>query len=150
MKRIAIVSILVLLLGIGGLFAGYKVLQGNRKAPMWVPIVCQKDVKSEEMDKAVEKVYKELSKEEVLTKVVREMNLVKKWDAVSEDAAIAELKKRMFVRIGTHDVEMGVKSPAILVGVSGKKKDMQFTGEVAMKLMEFVWPVLGIEPPKKP
>jgi hypothetical protein len=39
--------------------------------------------------------------------------------------------------------------PAILIGVHGKRKDYELSGKIAVRLMDDVWPILGIDPPQK-
>jgi hypothetical protein len=46
------------------------------------------------------------------------------------------------------DTPMG-KVPSIHIGLKGKAKNMALTGEIAMRLMDDAWPILGIDPPKK-
>jgi hypothetical protein len=41
------------------------------------------------------------------------------------------------------------KVPAIHVGLNGKRKEFDQCGEIAMRLMDDVWPVLGMDPPTK-
>ena len=41
------------------------------------------------------------------------------------------------------------KVPAIHIGVKGKAKESEVSGEIAMRLMDDVWKILGIKPPKK-
>jgi hypothetical protein len=41
------------------------------------------------------------------------------------------------------------KVPAILVGLTGKNKEREVSGEIAMRLMDDVWKILGVEPPPK-
>jgi hypothetical protein len=39
------------------------------------------------------------------------------------------------------------KVPAIHIGVHGKRKESALSGKIAMRLMDDVWPILGIDPP---
>jgi hypothetical protein len=39
------------------------------------------------------------------------------------------------------------KVPAIHIGVNGKNKEREVSGQIAMRLIQDVWKILGIEPP---
>jgi len=73
---------------------------------------------------------------------------MKKWELPSDEACAAELGRRLFVKAGEMDTPMG-KVPAIHIGVTGKRKEREVSGEIAMRLMEDVWPILGLEPPPR-
>jgi hypothetical protein len=66
----------------------------------------------------------------------------------SDEQCARELADRLFVRSGDADTPMG-KVPAILIGVNGKRKEREVSGEIAMRLMDDVWEILGIDPPKE-
>ncbi len=42
------------------------------------------------------------------------------------------------------------KVPAIHIGLTGKRKEREVSGAVAMRLMDDVWKILGIKAPPKP
>ena len=41
------------------------------------------------------------------------------------------------------------RCPSIHIGVNGKGKESEVSGEIAMRLMDDVWKILGIKPPAK-
>lgn len=53
------------------------------------------------------------------------------------------------MRLGDVVTPMGGTAPSLNVGVSGKAKDAGISGEIAMRLMQDVWKILGIKPPPR-
>ena len=58
-----------------------------------------------------------------------------------------EIRRRLYVRAGEADTPMG-KVPAIHIGVNGKVKEQVVSGEIAMRLMDDVWKIIGFKPKK--
>lgn len=148
MSRWIIIGIVIGLMGIAGAIGGYKVLKGNQKAPMWVPIVCKADAETEVLEKMVDKIHERLIEPAVLEKVCVDLKLAEKFEVGGVEQAKEVLKKRIFVKLGTHPQD-GVDQTAILVGVSGKRKESELSGAIAVRMMDDVWKVLNIDPPPK-
>jgi hypothetical protein len=138
----------VLLLMMGGLLFAYQQYKLNKPQAMWVPLPVRQDISMEDQKKAAEDLKARLCVESVFLKVSKDMGLPAKWELASDNEAAAELGKRVFVRPGDADTPMG-KVPAIHIGVNGKVRDRQLSGEIAMRLMDDVWKILGVDPPKK-
>ncbi len=101
----------------------------------------------EDKIKALVKDLKEkLSKPEVMLKISKDLALSNKWNLASDDAAAKELAKRFFVKIGETEAKNG-KIPSLNIGVSGPEKDREISTNIAKRLMQDVWPILGIKPP---
>ncbi len=133
----------------GGLLGYYKLIyQPNLPAPVWVPLPIRVDLETARRDEVIASLKKELADEELLLKVGRDVGLARKWNLSSDMEAAREIGSRLFVRAGEADTPIG-KVPAIHIGVTGKRKEREVSGEIAMRLMEDVWRILGIEPPKK-
>ena len=138
-----------MLLLFGGLIGYYKLIyQPNLPAPVWVPLPIREDLESDKRDKVIADLKKGLSAEELLLKVGRDVALARKWNLASDMEAAREIGSRLFVKAGQADTPMG-KVPAIHIGLTGKRKERGVSGEIAMRLMEDVWKILGIEPPKQ-
>ena len=137
---------MMLLFG-GGLFA-YHSYKQNRPAPVWVPLPIRADLETAKRDEIIGDLKSKLSGEELLLKVAQDISLAKKWNLGSDKEAAREIGRRLFVRAGEADTPMG-KVPAIHIGVTGKSKERVVSGEIAMRLMEDVWKILGIKPPPK-
>jgi hypothetical protein len=67
----------------------------------------------------------------------------------SDEEAAREISKRLFVKLGDVATPMGGTAPSLNVGITGKSKDAGISGEIAMRLMQDVWKILGIKPPPK-
>ena len=139
------VVVVLLLLAAGGAFYARRTYYENSPAPMWVPIEIKADRPPEEVDRVVKELKTKLSEDEVLGKVVQDLNLAKAWNFSGEMPAVAELRKRLFVKVGEMDSQLG-KVPAIHVGVRGKAKERDLSGKIAIRLMEDVSRILGLKP----
>lgn len=138
--------VMMLLFG-GGLFA-YFTYKQNRPAPVWVPLPINPELPDAKRDEIVSDLKTRLSAEEILLKVSKDVNLTAKWDLASDKEGASEIRRRLFVRAGEADTSMG-KVPAIHIGLTGKKKEREVSGEIAVRLMDDVWGILGIKPPPK-
>ena len=135
MQRWIALAVVLLLTAAGGAYYARKVYQANSPSPQWVQIRINADRSPEQVDRVVKELKTKLSADEVLEKVVQDLNLAKAWNLPGETAAVAELKKRLFVKIGDMDSELG-KVPAVHVGVRGKWKEHELSGEIAKRLMQ--------------
>lgn len=136
---------MMLLLG-GGAFAWWNHKQ-NLPSPMWVPLPIRNGLGDDDRDKVVRDLREKLQAPEVLAGVTRDLDLRTAWDMESAAQAERELAGRIFVRPGDMDSPMG-RVPAIHIGITGKSKESQLSGKIAVRLMDDVWKILGIEPPK--
>lgn len=114
----------VLLLG-GGAF-GIHVLKQNRPAPFWVKIPVRLPADGAQLEKLEKDIRQRVQSDEILVPVVRELDLARRWSLPGEDAALAELRRRVFVRFQAAGV--------LEIGLNGKRKEMATTSEVAKKL----------------
>jgi len=137
----------MLLMGAGGFFA-LKTYKQSRPAPVWVPLPINPELPVAKRDEIIAKLRSELSQSDRLLRVSKDVGLVGKWKLSSDEDGAAEVASRLFVREGEADTPNG-KVPAIHIGVKGKRKEREVSGEIAMRLMEDVWEILGIEPPPK-
>jgi hypothetical protein len=148
MQRWIAAGLVVMLLFLGGSYYGYKTYKQNRPHPVWVPLPIRADLESKERDKVINQLKEKLDDRELLLQVSKDVGLAKKWKLASDEAGADEIAARLFVKSGDADTPMG-KVPAILIGVKGKNKESVVSGELAMRLMDDVWKILGITPPKK-
>lgn len=148
MQRWIVAGVVVMLLFFGGGLYGYRTYKQNRPHPVWVPLPTNPKLPREQRDELIAKLKTELSEQELLMQVSKDLGLPAKMELPDDAACAAEISQRLFVKAGEADTPMG-SVPAIHVGVTGKNKDSALSGEIAMRLMDDVWKVLGIDPPKR-
>ena len=141
-----IVGLMIAMAG-GGYYA-LKSYKQSRPAPVWVPLPINPELSSEKTREIVDDLKSRLSEPELLQRVSKDLSLTQEWAMPTDEACAAEIGRRLFVRSGEADTPMG-KVPAIHVGVHGKRKERELSGKIAMRLMDDVWPMLGIDPPAK-
>jgi hypothetical protein len=149
MQRWIVAGVVAMMLFFGGGLFAYHSYKQNRPAPVWVPLPFNPEqLPMAKRDEIIIKLKEKLSEPGLLTKVSEDVGLVKKWGLPTNEACAVELGRRLFVKAGDADTPMG-KVPAILVGLTGKNKEREVSGEIAMRLMDDVWKILGVEPPPK-
>lgn len=131
----------------GGYFA-LKTIKSNRSHPVWVPVQIDPELPSAKRDEIIAELKKKLTEQALLEKVSHDLGLTRKMELPTDRDVALEIGRRMFVRIGDMDTPMG-KVPALLVGVNGKVKERELSGAISMRLMEDVYPILGIPRPRK-
>lgn len=144
-------GVAVVLLGTAGLFGArmaWRAYNNEKPAPVWVPLAVNPDTPIEKQDETAKKLGERLHEESILVEVARDLNLRQTWNLPSDDAAAKELGRRMFVRTGTMDTPQGAL-PAIHIGVNGKLKERGDSERISMRILDEVWPILGVEPPPK-
>jgi hypothetical protein len=137
----------MLLMGAGGFFA-LKIYKENRPAPVWVPLPINPELPVAKRDEIISKLKTELAASDRLLRVSKDVGLAGKWKLSSDEDGAAELASRLFVKEGEADTPQG-KVPAIHIGVKGKRKEREVSGQIAMRLMDDVWEILGVDPPPK-
>jgi hypothetical protein len=146
MQRWIVLGVVGIFLMAGGAYMALQHHRQNRPAPVWVPMPLNSEVPEEKIKALVKDLKEKLSKPEVMLKISKDLGLSNKWNLVSDDAAAKELTKRLFVKIGETEAKDG-KVPSLNVGVSGPEKDRDVSTNIAKRLMQDVWPILGIKPP---
>ena len=134
---------LVLLVG-GGLY-GYREYLRGKPSPIWVPIALRADISMEDQGKLAEEIEQRLRNEDLLRQVVIDADLRTKFGSVDEEAAVKELEKRLFVKVGTANTPEG-SVPSINVGVNGTGHEKKVLGDAAVRLNKDVLRMIGIDP----
>lgn len=137
-----------MVLAAGGAALGYRTYKQSRPHPVWVPMPVNPELTGEKRDELAKDLKVKLGTSEKLTQICKDLNLTNEWALASDAAAADELKRRLFVNSGEMAGKMGM-IPSINVGVSGKAKEKIISEKIAMRLMDDVWDILGIEPPKR-
>lgn len=135
-RWIALVTVVLLLLGVGGgvLFWNHR---RNRPDKVWVPLPLNPETPEDARGTIVRQLATELRKPSVLLGVATDVQLATRLGLPSNEAAVSELEKRLFVEIGTADTAMG-KIPSINIGVHGKSKEHEVLGQISIRLMQDV------------
>ena len=134
---------LILLLG-GGLY-GYREYQNNKPGPIWVPLALKTSISMEEQNALAEQIDESLRNEKLLRQIVIDADLQDGFKQPTKEAAIEELKRRLFVKIGTADTPMG-SVPSVNVGVSGTRREKKVLERAATRMIKDVWRMIGIDP----
>ena len=137
-----------MMLFLGGGYFAYRTIKENRPRPIWVPVPINPQMPTAKRDEIIRKLLTKLSNPDILQKVSMDLNLTRRMNLPTDREVAEELAKQLFVKPGDMDTPMG-KVPSIHIGLKGKAKNMALTGEIAMRLMDDAWPILGIPPPKK-
>ena len=147
MQRWIAAGIVAMMLFLGGSYFAYRAYKQNRPHPVWVPLQINPALPLKERDEVIKQLFAKLSEQELLVRVSKDVALKDKWNLGSDEAGAEEIGRRLFVRVGEADTPMG-KVPAIHIGVNGKVKEQVVSGEIAMRLMDDVWKIVGFKPKK--
>lgn len=148
MQRLIILGALAILLISGGAVFAYSTYKQSRPYPVWVPIPINPQLPVEKQNELAKELESKLSTPEVLTQVSKDLGLTTAWKMASDAQCAAELKKRVFVRIGTKESPTGL-TPTIEIGLKGTRKEHLLSEKISMRLMTDVWKILGIKPPQR-
>jgi hypothetical protein len=147
MQRWILFSFVVItLLIVGGGFA-YKNHKQNRAHPVWVPLRINPELPLEKQNEIAKALQSGLSNPEVLLKVSKDLSLPQALGLKTDEQAADVIASRLFVNVGKASSPNGIEVPAINVGVKGIEKDHEISGKIAVRLIQDVWKILGIDPP---
>jgi hypothetical protein len=149
MQRWIIIGVVGMMLLLGGGAFGYWTLKQNRPYPIYVPLPINDKLSIQQRADTMNNLKEKLSSKEILSKVSTDLGLASAFRVTSEDAAVAELGKRLMVELGTTATQSGGTTPTLNIGVTGVKKDKALSEKITMRLMDDVWKIIGVEPPKK-
>jgi hypothetical protein len=148
MQRWILAGGLVLMLIFGGGIYAYSQYKQSRPHPVWVPLPINRELPDEKRVEIATKLKAGLQTDDILLAVSKDLGLPAKLKLSGDTEAAAEIRKRLFVDLGEAESPMG-RVPSINVGVKGIARDKDVSGEIAMRLMEDVWKILGIKAPPK-
>ena len=148
MQRWIVIAVVgALLFGLGGGFALWTYRQ-NRPQQVWVPLALNEELPEEKREELAAQIKEKILEGNIIKDAVKETGLTNKLKLSSDAEAEAEVRKRLFVKVGEADSPMGTV-PAIHVGVNCQKKSFEAMGAVAMRIMKDVWKMLGIKEPEQ-
>jgi hypothetical protein len=136
------VGLVVMLFGAKYAKREYHLRQPSK---IWVPIALRADLSMEDQKALAKQIEEKLRSEEILRAVVADVGLQEKFKQPSEDAAVKELNRRLFVEVGSVDTPDG-SAPSINIGVAGIGHESKLLGEASMRIVRDVWRMIGIDP----
>ncbi|MGC4015653.1 MAG: hypothetical protein QM755_14195 [Luteolibacter sp.] len=145
MQRWIVIAVIALVLATAG--GGYALFnyRANKPERIWVPLkLPEADLKpvSKKLDEA-------LRKPALLSSIVKDLGLVSRFNVPTEEAAVAELSKRLFVEVGEANPPSD-RTPALNVGVAGKRKERALLNEISSRVMKDVMALFGVSQPPAP
>jgi hypothetical protein len=147
MQRWIVLGALVLSLLGGGLMFLYWKHHQSRPDRQWVPIPFNPESTQAARDKSVEELRKALLTDTILTGVARDCGIETKWKLESEQAALEELKRRVFIETG-ETVIKGIPSATLNIGVKGTVGEQPELKMLAERLIADVQRLVAPTPPK--
>lgn len=118
--------------GLVGAWIAYGKYKETRPQAMWVELPLKQEVPAEKKDEVLAGFTSVLSKPGTTEKIAADLGLAAKWKLPNDQAAGAELAKRMFVRFGyVTNHPMGGHVPAIHIGVNGIVREKETSGKIA-------------------
>jgi hypothetical protein len=147
MQRWIVLAALVLCLLGGGTVFGYWKYKQNQPEKRWVPLPFNPDSSQDQRKQSVIEMRERLLTDAILTGVVRDCDVQGKWKLASEQAAVADLKNRVFVDEGEIVVN-GVPAATLNIGFRGKFGEREILDDLAERLMEDVKRLIA--PPPSP
>lgn len=148
MQRWIAAGVVAMMLLMGGAGTAWYFYKQSRPYPVWVPLKINPALSNEKRDEIIQSLKTGLGEHAILLKVSQDVGLREKWHLASDEEGARQIGERLFVELGEADSSMG-KVPSINIGVRGTKKDLGVSGEIATRLMDDVWKLLGIKPPPK-
>ncbi len=147
MQRWLVIAVIgAILMGLGG---GYALYTYRRNLPdkVWVPFAnLNPELTQEQRENFAGQVRKRLLDGSIMTEAVKDTGLAAKLGVASDAAAEEQARKGLFVLAGEVDTPTG-RLPSINVGFDCQRKTHKAMGDLAVRLMEDVWKMLGINPP---
>lgn len=141
----AVLSVVVLGLLVGGGLFGYREYLRGKPDRIWLPLTLRADFSMEDQKKLAEQIEAKLKTDEVLRQIVIDVDLQKKFSHPTQEAAIKDLKRRLFVETSTADTPSGTV-PSVNIGVAGKGGEHDVLGEATTRLIKDVSRMMGIDP----
>ena len=136
-------AVFLLLFGVG-LPTAYHLYKQSRPHPVWMPIPINAEAAFGETEDMIHQLTVALSEREKLTRIGQRLGLREKWEMNSDAEVVDEILRRLFVKRGEMDSQMG-KLPAIHVGFKGTNRDREDSYALIETIMPDVRRILGIE-----
>ena len=149
MQRWIVIAVVgALLFGLGGGFALWTYRQ-NRPQQVWVPLALNEELPAEKREELAAQIKEKLLEGTIIGDAVKETGLTNKLKLSSDAEAEAEARKRLFVVVGETSTETAGPVPSINIGFHCQRKSYFAMGDMAKRIMQDVWKMLGIKAPEE-
>jgi hypothetical protein len=138
-------AVIGLLLLAGGGYYGFHQYRMGKSSPRWVPLPLRYDVPMEQQKELARQLEEKLRNDDFLKTVVVDAKLKEGFKVESEEAALEELKRRMFVKVGSFQSPTG-SVPSVNIGLEGTRREQAVLDAGSMGLIKEVWRLMGIDP----
>jgi len=147
MQRWIVVAALVLCLLLAGGTFGYWKIRQNLPDVQYMAIPFNPDTTPAQREQSVKEIRVRLVTDPILVGVVRDCDLVAKWKLPSEQAATAELRKRLIFEAGVTPMQ-NIPTDTLNIGFKGKVFERKELNALATRLTEDFQRL--IKPPSDP
>lgn len=137
MQRWIVLAALVLCLLGGGSVYGYWRYKQNLPDKRWVPLPFNPEASESQRQESAKMMREKLLTDEILTGLVRDCDVQGKWKLPSEEAAVEELRKRVFIDVG-ETLFKGIPAATLNIGFKGKVGESHELDLLAERLMQDV------------
>lgn len=137
MQRWIVLAALVLCLLGGGSVYGYWKYKQNLPDKRWVPLPFNPEASKAQRLESVKMMRERLLTDEILTGLARDCDVQGKWALTSEEAAVEELRRRVFIEEG-ETLFKGIPAATLNIGFKGKVAESRDLDLLAARLMEDV------------
>ena len=144
MLWIAFGVVSLVLMFFGAKYARHQYYLG-KPDKVWVPLPLREGISVADQKKIADQIREKLHTDTILRKVVIDVGLKEKFKQPTEDAAVKELARRLFVEVGSAETPNG-SMPSVNIGLSGIGHEHAVLGEAATRIIKDVWVIIGIDP----
>ena len=148
MQRWIVIAVVVAFLGAIGGGVGLWTYRQNRPQKVWVPLPLNAELPADRQEQVAKDIKAKLLEGNIIAEVVKDVNLAAKLDLPSNEAAEAEVRNRLFVELGSTPGPTGGTVPSLNIGLNCQRKTFKVMGEVATRIMQDVWKIMGIKQPE--
>lgn len=137
MQRWIVAGVLVLfLLGGGGIFGYWKIRQ-QQPDFQYIPLPFNSNSTAEQRETSEKQMRERLLTDAILTGLVRDCDIVSKWDLPSESAAVEELRRRAIVKVDKDKINE-IEVDALRIGFNGVVAEHAELQDLSQRLMQDV------------
>jgi hypothetical protein len=119
--------------------------RANKPDKIWMPFTLSQDLLPEEHEAFVKKTDESLRKEKILKQVVIDTKLRDKLKLATDEEAIKDLNRRLFVELDSADTPQG-SITIVNVGVKGIRRENKLLKDLCARIARDFFILNGIDP----